>query len=477
MKQLEKVYTEPEILSRNDEEHGRWSVGEWSPGFGAPSTDIINKEMLVPLEDSEFARCVRAHEMMHAKISPGNSMEEWIKRKWATPKALIAVEEVRVNHLCIRAGISVDKHLKNGGFSAVGERIAQNEQWDEAVYTTIIVTETADLDPFIRGVKKVNPEWAKSLKSISVKIVKEFNKIDSKILASTEKSGSLPAPYGFSQTERIAAWVDNIANLKEEEEDDMDSSSFEKKKSPISSSQITESKVSHKTDEYGGEHDIPYESAWGQLNVKLGELSRSLPGSISRKRRASNVGNNPRRIHRLLTDPERRIFDARSRGKGGIVLLDASGSMSFSAEEIYNIVTQAPGAIVAMYSEDSDGLHGKENLVILAKNGKMVSEIPSRPCGNNVDLPALKWAVAQRTSSKTPVIWVTDGAVTAVDGEFYDVLAMQCVSFCKKERVVLAENAVEAYKVLSDLKSGRKPKWQWPQVLSESCKKMTGTSI
>jgi hypothetical protein len=472
MSQSQKIYAEPEILSRKDKENGRWKVGESIQGFDVASTNLVDREMFIPVEDDEYSRLVRAHEMMHAKISPSN-FEEWVNRKWATPKALKAVEEVRVNHLCIRLGFPME-NKKEGGYQLVGERIAENKLWDEAVYVTIILTETGDLDSFIRGVKKVNPSWAKSLKSISTKIVKEFKKIPSHHLSSTNEHPIAPA--GFGHTERIAAWVDNIANMKEEEEEEEygDASSFDKEKAPIASSQITESQIMHSENTDGF---TPEAGAWGQVNVKLGNLSRSLPGSISRKRRASNVGNNPRRIHRLLTDPERRIFDARSRGKGGIVLLDASGSMSFSEEQIYGIVTQAPGAIVAMYSEDGDGLNGKPNLIILAKNGKMVSEIPHHDMGNNIDLPALKWAVSQRTSSKTPIIWVTDGWVTAIDGDFYDVLAVQCISLCKKERVMIAADAQEAHKILSDLKSGRKPKWQWPKSLRNSYKKLTGASI
>jgi hypothetical protein len=42
---------------------------------------------------------------------------------------------------------------------------------------------------------------------------------------------------------------------------------------------------------------------------------------------------------------------------------------------------------------------------------------------------------------------------------------------------MIAADAQEAHKILSDLKSGRKPKWKWPKPLRNSYNKLTGASI
>lgn len=473
------ISAEPELLSRNDEKHGRWVVENCPPERGLPNTDIVGREMHVPMDDDEVARCIRAHEVMHAKVSPGTHWPKWIARGYATERAMRVVEEARVNHLCHRAGIPVKAFLTDGKERANGERIGKLGNWDDAVYNLVAMVETAALPEYIKGIKKHKPEWVKSLKAIARKIERALSSAETEVLASTEEAWGAPAPYGFFYTERLAMWLDTIASLEQDVNDNEGKegrgATGKAEEAPISPEEINKSSMEYSEDDDGT--GGPGYGAWGKLNVTTANLSKSLPGSISRKRKASPVGRNPRRIHRMLTDPERRIFDTKSRGKGGIVLIDASGSMHFSEDDIYKIVSLAPGALVAMYAEDHDGSSGEPNLHILAKNGKMVSEIPGRQTGNNVDLPALEWAVAQRTSNKTPVIWVSDGEVTAIDGNVYPQMAVKCALFCQRERVIPAPHIGDAIRALEELKTGRKPAIKWPSAIRQYHKLVTGKSI
>lgn len=473
-----RIQPEPEFISREDEEHGRWVVHECAPERGLPMTSITTREMFVPFDNDEVARCIRAHEVMHSKVSPGTNWPKWIERKWATERSMRVVEEARVNSLCERVGISVKAHLMDGKERAGAERIAQLGHWDDAVYGFVAMIGTAAESSYLKGIKKHQPEWVDPLKAISSKIMGDLNKISLKQLASTDfiQHWSDLSPAGFAHTERIAAWLDGIASLDPEDAEAAGSSPTSKgKPAPVSAKEIRKSSASIREP---GEHlEAPMNGAWGVLNTAVADLTKSLPGSLARKRKASQVGRNPRRIHRLLTDPERRIFDTKSRGKGGVVLIDGSGSMSFSEEDILRIMTLAPGALVAVYAEDGDGSSGNPNLHVIAKNGKTVNEIPDRMCGNNVDLPALEWAVARRTSNKTPVIWVSDGAVTGIDGDCYVSLSMQCIAYCKKERVIVANHISDAISILSDLKSGRRPRWDWPGHLCKHFRDATGKPL
>lgn len=471
-----RIQPEPEIIARSDEERGRWDVHECAPERGQPMTSITTREMFVPFDNDEVGRCIRAHEVMHSKISPGTLWEKWIERKWATERSMRVVEEVRVNLLCERIGIPVKKFLADGKERAAAERIASLGHWDDAVYGFVAMIGTAAEASYLKGIKKHQPEWVTPLKAISTKVTKEMNRVSMRALSSTETiDESQLTPRGFSHTERIAAWLDGIANLSDEEEAQSEINKSKPKSAPADPEAIKQSDATLLGD--GSHHHAPSVGAWGKLNVATAELSKSLPGSLARKRRPSQVGRSPRRIHRLLTDPDRRIFDARTRGKGGIVLIDGSGSMEFSEDDIMQIMTLAPGALVAVYAEDRDGSSGDPNLHIIAKNGKIVREIPRRQSGNNVDLPALQWAVAQRTSNKTPVIWVSDGCVTGIDGDCYMQLSLQCVNYCKKERIMVADNVQEAFLLLSDLKSGRRPRWNWPSHLRWHYKMATGKKL
>lgn len=469
-----RISAEPEFITRKDEDFGRWEVNECPPERGLPFTDIVNREMNIPMDNDELARVIRAHEVMHSKVSPGTYWQDWIDRKWATQRALRAVEEVRVNNLCNRVGFDMRNVLITGSEGPSGERNAQLNKWADTVYGAVILAETGGLKPYLAGVRKHHPEWVKPLKAITKKIVSEFEKIDQRDLGSTFENAECPAPFGFGYTERLATWLDAIAQLDPEE---AQNESEQEEDAPISEKEIEDSLAKHSQEGNESEEVAPYRGAWGKLNPVVATMDKSLPGSISRKKRASATGRNPRRIHRMLTDPERRIFDTRSRGKGGIILIDASGSMSFTEDDIYNMITKAPGALVAMYAEDGSGSSGEPNLHVLAKDGKMVSEIPNRMTGNNVDLPALEWAVKKRTSNKTPIIWVTDGGVTAINGEYYDSLAVQCFNFCRKERVMTAHDVDVANYMLNEMKSGRKPKWSWPSMFIDSVKTMTGKTV
>ena len=75
---------EPEILTREDTEHGRWEVETVPAKRGLPHTNIVEKLMKAPGDSSEMSRTIRAHEMMHAKVSPAGEFKEWIDREIAS---------------------------------------------------------------------------------------------------------------------------------------------------------------------------------------------------------------------------------------------------------------------------------------------------------------------------------------------------------------------------------------------------------
>ena len=62
---------EPEILTRQDTDAGPWDVDNCAPKRGLPHTNIVERKMVTPGDNSEMSRAIRAHEMMHAKCSPG----------------------------------------------------------------------------------------------------------------------------------------------------------------------------------------------------------------------------------------------------------------------------------------------------------------------------------------------------------------------------------------------------------------------
>lgn len=154
-------------------------------------------------------------------------------------------------------------------------------------------------------------------------------------------------------------------------------------------------------------------SEWGELKT-LPPLPLSTAhkpkAQPHRKRLAQLQGNRLGSLRRLLTDGRAFRRDVRKPQKGGTILIDASGSMDLSSDDIRAILDRAPAATVAMYSG-----HATTGAVsIIAKSGRMATdrEIDRRRgqvgLGNIVDGPALRWLAKQAE----PRTWICDGAVT-----------------------------------------------------------------
>ena len=58
----------PDLLGRDDAEHGSWDVNEVSLAPGQSWTNVTERKIQVPKGDNALERSIRAHEMMHAKV-------------------------------------------------------------------------------------------------------------------------------------------------------------------------------------------------------------------------------------------------------------------------------------------------------------------------------------------------------------------------------------------------------------------------
>lgn len=501
---MQSIMTEPEMLGRRDTAHGRWTIDTCNPRRGEPMTNIIDREMKVPTHDTVLARCIRAHEMMHAKVSPAGEWTQWIERKMASQKAMVVVEELRVNLLCQKAGFDVKGNLTDGGETADGERVSATNDWQGAVHMAVATAGTASNKAFLNGVRRHNRKWGEVLTDISKRAVKEMEKAyKTGSLASTEvdKRTGL-SPLGFSNTERIAEWVDRLASVTPEEmmpEEEKASTESNGKEGSTGEAPVKRGRGRPRKE--GGAHSNagvaggkgsatgnPYKGitpdqyhgvtppTWGKLVVEYCPMPKHTKGNIGKKRVASNTGRAPRRIHRLLTDPEKRIFDKVSRGNGGVVIIDGSGSMSFNHDQIRQIVENAPGATVAVYT-DKDHCNGATNMWVVADKGRMVTELPEFGNGNGVDFPAIEWAVKQRQRSSSPIIWVTDGGVCPPTGGFTNSLAMQCINFCKKNNIIVLPYVEQAVRELQKMKNGNKGKSQWPSQFQYAYRESMGMNL
>ena len=480
---------EPTLLGRDDIEHGKWHVEHCRAVRGEPKTSVLDRIMYAPTDDDEKARVIRAHEMMHAKVSPANDMDSWVARQIASAQSLVLTEELRVNYLCAKAGFDMS-HLADGSELADGERMGATRDWAGCVAMAVATAGTGGNKLFLNGVRRHNREWGEILLKISKRALKEMKKADKdRNLASTRADDSGLSPVGFAHTERIAEWVDRLAMFPPPPEPPKKAKSSPQSgdgNSPIDNSKTETAHSNKGTSETGnkeGKPDLdkitPTESThsiprWTELRIERCPMPKYSKGHIGKKRIATNMGRRPRRMHRMLTDPSMRVFDRTVRGSGGMVILDASGSMSFSEQQIGEILEHAPGATIAMYSDKGNT---GTNMWIVADKGRMVEQLPDYGYGNGVDFPAIEWGVKNLAKKNAPLVWVTDGGVCGHNDGFHSVLAMQCLTYARKNRYIIVPHADEAIKQLKQLANGGKARSVYPAMFREVWRKANGTEL
>lgn len=118
-------------------------------------------------------------------------------------------------------------------------------------------------------------------------------------------------------------------------------------------------------------------------------------------------------LHRIVTDGV--VFRRAARRPGalqkGTVLIDISGSMSFTDKNLQAIINMLPHATIAVYSGEIPYVGAqKAYVVVVGRNGKRVHSLEDIPRGggNMCDGPALLWLSRQAA----PRLWICDGGVT-----------------------------------------------------------------
>jgi hypothetical protein len=428
----------PEWLTRKDITGGAWTIEEGQPVRGDAWTALLERRMRIPTGSDPASRVVRGHEMVHAKVSP--TMLYTDGRYGATTESIIVAEEYRVNHLLEKAGFDIDE-LSDGSEHRSGEVAGRNQDWNGSIRFLTAISGTKAATAYIRGVGKHNPAMAESLKAFQKELKKAFRKaIRGKRTADVASTGPISAywneehysyPRGFKTAISLAEFIDKFIIPDDTNQDEVEIPTPEQIK-PTS-----------------GKH-----GRFAALNVLTLPMPRRVDGKIGRKRIATNIGYNPRRIDRMLTDPEKRVFDRRTKGKGGVVLIDQSGSMSFTEDDLNQIVAAAPGCVVIGYSHRQGS--NDPNTWVIADRGKLAERIPHGGRGNGVDGPAIRFA-AKHVRAGEPFIWVCDGAVTDGDDDcVYDNLTEEAAALVVKHRIHMVENVTEAVTALSKAARGER---------------------
>ncbi len=418
---------------------------------GSSFTDWKSKTLSAPIGDSVLARGVRYHELIHTLVSPASIEPAFYDQLALTQTAVEVSEEMRVNQIGLK-GVSGDisdciYSLSDGTEQHSADFAVKHNDWVNAVALMTATYGTGVYRDVKRRLRK-HEAWKDNISAVD----KTLGTINKK-LKLWEEAGTTPEKCG---------WTDSKGHSHET----VLPSSFLRGTLPLAQAVMvmmttppTPENKTKKSKVFAGLPNGDPKISWQLLKMGMSKLTQPSAKFIGRKKIASVTGKSIRHPERLFTDPERRLFSRDVKGAGGVLVVDCSGSMRLSHEDLCEILRLSPGCTVIGYS--SGGCSNPNNCFYFAKNGKRVSEnhlydiINGFGGGNGVDLPALVFANRHRTNKKDFLLWISDGWVTGEGDEHSHGLVMECVSFLEKANGVNVRDAEEAIGLLKRLSQGR----------------------
>lgn len=458
-----RVVALPDALpNRSDIDNGeRWRVIDAPPIRGACRTNLETRTMNAPDGMGYTEAAIRAHEMTHAAFSPKQSPGKLAQVFSVTQEALEAAEEWRTIAIAERAGVSM-AHLTDETEKSTARVIAVRKDWRAAILLTVSTWGTSAQPIVTRTINKyAPPEWKKRLASFRREMsamTKDhyLNQLGEWVVpVAGNESETITVPTGFSRAVRLARWIDNQTStgadptLSREQREARDAA--EKRDTARAGRESAADKAARKYKR------LPQYSKKGSryedVRLMVGDLDERQTGRIATKRTAANVGRKPRRLSRALTDPQRRVFDKRTRTNGGVVVVDMSGSMRLSTADVDAILRAAGGATVIGYSNIGPN---KANVWVIAHNGQRASVFPEYGSNNDVDAPALRYGASLRKDKREPFIWVSDGRAYHDGGAFSRSAAEEIDDLTRRHRIFNAGDAEEAVRELERCARGNR---------------------
>ena len=487
----------PEIVSG---ESG-WTIFEDAEH---PRTSNQNKQMYVPMSGNcincgiNHNHMIRRHELGHVKWSPKTIGR---LKEGEHERAIHVLEEVRIHHLLNYEGLLIDKPVQcldktmafwtdmifQGSISDIvlallsvywndmqlepdtwstgvsGGNNAELKVFNDLLHVaeeTHILTLQREKDIkwaiemseyFFNRITKKGKNgrtWAPKISYRKVRIVaKELSKLidefperpSSKEVLESEKIKS------DERKEKLKKMDEQSKSKNEEIAEDSNRDSREL--SLEGSLKQTEKELFDKTRgemEYNPTDD--HKGRWYDYNLYTPDLTVNLQSKLKegKEYKPMDYGYNPKYINRYCID--KKIFKQRQKVYGGTILIDASGSMSFSGDDILEIMQQLPAVKIAMYNiRHSYGSIRKGSIRIIGNNGKRATEeYMDRHSGggNGIDGPALRWLSKQKPKR----IWVSDMYVFGKNNSNANNLLQECKQIMRQNGIFRLANIEEVKK-------------------------------
>ncbi len=396
---------------------GPWVIERGSASRGGASCNLSERVLRVPDGADETSRIIRAHELMHIRVSPYHR-DHTPTDPELVPRALECAEEFRVNLLLSRLGFQISL-LSDGTERLGGQRLAGSEQWGETICFYLAVLGTGAEAPFVRGVRSSQPSWPAALRVLKKRVGSVVASLNVHELGDTilDDEG---VPRGFSLVSiPIARLLSRSMGAA----------------APESPEAL---RVFRQSLEAGSRRAPSAVFAPIMFDETMRFASRERR-TMYRRSRPSVTGPVMKFPGRLLADPLQRAFAGKMTANGGVIIIDQSGSMDVSVVEIEDMLASAPNALIIGYSHRPGDRGVTPNAWVLANQGRVVKQVRAGNIGNGVDGPVLRWATTWARPGE-PIVWVTDGQVTDSHDHPCHRLSLECASLVQRHRIRLVRS-------------------------------------
>lgn len=469
----------------------KWEVREAEKQDQA-YVDLEKRQMVVPLDFSPKSELLRSHELMHVAISPFDKQIEIDSA--VEDRTLQSLEDCRVWQELDRVGVNASgvdiagrersvlplipsmMAMKGANEQEIGLELARlalarrntgSEGWvretieglgyEQSIKVADQIVEKF-FQPYIGEAMPFEPviEACEYLhEAFSGKVAME-SEPESGPGENDEKGEPVEGEESESKSGDGDS-EDEDQDKKEQSESDPKASKGGKKKqksvsiSPVTADdkplqklpQLSDKERKEARDEAGLSISAGSMAETGTMEIVRPELTLRFKPSRGRKKVNTDMGVNPKSLHRATTD--QKIFSEKAvRDYGVAILIDCSGSMSVSQYDIEQILEECPAATIAIYASGV-GSSGRrfgilkvivENKMRIAKDEDMLKGMGG---GNVVDVPAVEWLANRREEKK---IWVCDGVVTGKNDTYLAAEGVRRIT-----RLVLDRNIKRAWSV------------------------------
>ena len=417
----------PELVTGREDNFvaKRWRVDLGSTLRGDASCNLTERVLQVPWGEDPVSRVVRAHELVHARVSPH-------ALAWAevlgdvSPRALECAEEFRVNTLLARLGFDVAL-LRDGTEKVGARRLGSAGEWDQAVCFLLAVLGTGAERDFLAGIRSTQPSWSAGLRALRQRAIQLVGHYTTDTIGATILDGE-GIPRGYAAVSVVLARLLTQTMAASVPQGSEALRQFRRSLAP------------------GGRR--PPTGRFAPLVFDRTVTTRCRPRSRGLRRASPRVSGTVMRYpNRLLLDPHQRAFAGARHPHGGVVVVDQSGSMDIDHDQLVLLMKRAPDATVVGYSHRPGDLGATPNVWVLADRRGVAVSCPSGNVGNGVDGPVVAWALSQRRG-REPLVWVTDGQITDSHDHPDEILASECARLVLEHGIILARDLADVARML-----------------------------